>query len=375
MQRRNLLLHIVALLILVAWVGFPGPAVAQDRSNRARGDVFTSGSQGPCREHPPYDCRCPVRQKGALEVENKRHQGAVVYFQSALERAKRTLTTRTSLAKSKQESRLAQKGYDEEVKKWTDALREEERFHACRVDGIQKGCPSGWERDCQPRPPGNEGGQSPRRSPTRADETKADPKPHPVQNCKNATGYVIPRVVSRLGGVAFNTTARQQIEVGRLLKYEGANLPRLRRGSIVAVGKSTICFNCFGYAADQRNPPGWVDNGGPVQKGAEKMGARGITAAATQEELFKFYDEHGWGPPIYFTQVTSDGQQPKPGELWIVLYATKGTTSWAPQHAAIWTADAVYAKMGEFGTFRFDSLDQMTGGKFGEPWVVLKRKP
>jgi hypothetical protein len=44
------------------------------------------------------------------------------------------------------------------VKTWTEALKEEERLHTCRVGEIQNGCPSGWEKTCAPQPPGRDDG-------------------------------------------------------------------------------------------------------------------------------------------------------------------------------------------------------------------------
>ena len=43
------------------------------------------------------------------------------------------------------------------------------------------------------------------------------------------------------------------------------------------------------------------------------------------------------------------------------------------QHAAVWTNKGVYAKMGELGVFRFDSINQMTGGDFGQVVKMFKR--
>lgn len=62
-----------------------------------------------------------------------------------------------------------------------------------------------------------------------------------------------------------------------------------------------------------------------------------------------------------------------PGEDRAVLYATRGPQGFMYQHAAVWTNKGVYAKMGELGVFRFDSINQMTGGDFGQVVKMFKR--
>ena len=139
-------------VILLVVVALPPIAVAQQPRSPQQGNVFSSG--GPCREQPPFDCRCPVRQQGMLTVEHQRNHGRMQFLQGNLERADGTLQRGLSQTHNHQERQNVQKTYNQEVKTWTDALKEEDRLHTCRVDEIQNGCPTGWEKTCAPKPPG-----------------------------------------------------------------------------------------------------------------------------------------------------------------------------------------------------------------------------
>lgn len=140
------------VVLLLVGMALSTRAVAQQPRSPQQGDVFSGG--GPCREQPPFDCRCPVRQKGMLTVEHQRHHGRMQFLQGTLQRADGTLQRGLSQTHHHQERKNVHKTYNQEVKTWTEALKEEERLHTCRVGEIQHGCPAGWEQTCAPKPPG-----------------------------------------------------------------------------------------------------------------------------------------------------------------------------------------------------------------------------
>jgi len=153
-------------------------------------------------------------------------------------------------------------------------------------------------------------------------------------------------------------------------KDAGQRLPRLLAVQVEAVGPADPSFNCYGYAADADDPPGWVGGDGPREIPAGAAGF--VIKVSDYGGMVGFYDHHGWTPLRGVTgpAAVSRYPAPRPGEERVVLYVKDGKF----KHAALWTSHGVYAKMGDLGTFRFDSLNQMAGGFFGEPWVVLQPK-
>jgi hypothetical protein len=122
-------------------------------------------------------------------------------------------------------------------------------------------------------------------------------------------------------------------------------------GKLLAILPSAPRFNCYAYACDPnpKNLLNWI--------GPRFQGRSGIN-------LIQIFMNHGWHqinhPPT---------APPPPGTAYIALYMLHDTF----QHAAVWTADAVYAKMGELGAFQFSSLAQLAGGMYGEPKVYLSQ--
>ena len=166
----------VAIVALILLIVFPAVPITQQRGQQ-RGDVFSSG--GACREQAPFDCRCPTRRDGLLRGEDQRNRGRVNFIRGNLQRAEHNLERGLELSNNARERQRVQRIYDQEIKTWTNALREEERLYGCRVAEIRKGCVSGWEQSCSPTQSArNDGGPLPPRTPNpRPNHEKPDPFP------------------------------------------------------------------------------------------------------------------------------------------------------------------------------------------------------
>jgi hypothetical protein len=153
-------------------------------------------------------------------------------------------------------------------------------------------------------------------------------------------------------------------EVKKLLDQEGKNLTNLTHGRITTVGPSTPLYNCYAYAADSKNPEsiGWV-----AGKEGAPPGAQTIVHVNTLADLLAFFKQHGWN--LVGTGLTPPAL-PQGTEM-VAIYSLNGSAT----HAALVTPGGVYAKMGQLGTFRFDSVDQMEGGTFGYPSWWLAKSP
>jgi hypothetical protein len=148
-------------------------------------------------------------------------------------------------------------------------------------------------------------------------------------------------------------------------------LPNLLNGKIETWGKSTWQFNCYGYATGfdnpyQTHPSGWV-----APKDMTPLQARPWWQPVNSStDLWELFQKHGWGPqvvPFDPNRLSSEGG------TWAVFYATQQNGRGFLQHAAIWTSHGVFAKMGQLGTFRFDSLEQMVAPNyFGRPWKMMQ---
>jgi hypothetical protein len=143
------------------------------------------------------------------------------------------------------------------------------------------------------------------------------------------------------------------------MEEKPARLPDLQSGILEAWGRSNVSYNCYAFAVDRRNPTYWV---GPRAKGFPKRA--GDIPIASPDDLFDFYSGRGW------KEIPLTDTPPSPGEERVVLYARPGGYY---EHAAVWTSTAVFAKMGELGVFRFDSIDQMIGPAFGQPAKMFSR--
>jgi len=136
-------------------------------------------------------------------------------------------------------------------------------------------------------------------------------------------------------------------------------LPGLTDGTLEAWGRSNPAFNCYAYAVDRQRPTGWV---GPRFNGQARQGDIPI---GSPQALFSFFTSRGWRE-IPYTEAP-----PPAGEERVVLYARAGGYY---EHAAVVTAQGVFAKMGELGVFRFSSVHQMTGPAFGTPTKMFSRR-
>lgn len=130
-------------------------------------------------------------------------------------------------------------------------------------------------------------------------------------------------------------------------------LPNLLEGKLEAWGRSDPSYNCYAFAANPYDPKKvWA---GPRVGDPHE----GDTPIETSEQLLKFFEDTGWEeiPLIKF-------RPPVGGEERVVLFQNdQGEYT----HAAFWDQRGILAKMGEYGVFRFSSLDQMTGPAFGRP--------
>jgi hypothetical protein len=66
-------------------------------------------------------------------------------------------------------------------------------------------------------------------------------------------------------------------------------------------------------------------------------------------------------------RILNSSANPIGGEERVIIFQTPDGS---PQHAAMWDARGIFAKMGEFGVFRFESIDQMVGPLYGRPVQV-----
>jgi hypothetical protein len=153
-------------------------------------------------------------------------------------------------------------------------------------------------------------------------------------------------------------------ETEKLLVREFIDLPNLREGPITEVGPSSDQYNCYAYAANRSNPGsiGWVaGKEGPPADAQKWVGFH------TRDELLNIvYKPQGWRVVSY----DPNKEHPVPPTGLVVIYLDSYDN---PTHAAFVDSSGVYAKMGQLGTFRFGSLDQMAGGSYGYPGVWLER--
>ncbi|MGE0744050.1 MAG: hypothetical protein AB7K86_02335 [Rhodospirillales bacterium] len=143
------------------------------------------------------------------------------------------------------------------------------------------------------------------------------------------------------------------------LENKPNRLPGLTGGALEAWGRSTPSYNCYAYAVNPQRPTGWV---GPRFNGQPRQGDIPIRSP---QALFDFFTSRGW------TEIAYTDAPPPAGEERVVLYARPGGYY---EHAAVVTAQGVFAKMGELGVFRFSSVQQMTGPAFGAPAKMFARR-
>jgi hypothetical protein len=160
-------------------------------------------------------------------------------------------------------------------------------------------------------------------------------------------------------------TINKDVEI--LVEKEGQDLPNRLKGEIEAVGPATHEFNCFGFAVDPYDPysVGWV----PGREGIPTNPApQRVPRIRGDVDLLNLFTSHRWKVTPF------DQNPPTDQEERVVLYAYKDSEgAWQYTHAAVWRSDGIFAKMGQLGTFRFESLEQMAGGTFGNPHAMLKR--
>lgn len=143
----------------------------------------------------------------------------------------------------------------------------------------------------------------------------------------------------------------------KTVDYDTNKLPNLFNGNVVAWGGSDPSYNCYAYAIPT-TPLEWIGN---------RVNGPGDVSLRGDRDLFSLFTNQGWTDiPVTLSPLA-------PGEDRAVLYATRGPQGFMYQHAAVWTNKGVYAKMGELGVFRFDSINQMTGGDFGQVVKMFKR--
>jgi hypothetical protein len=146
----------------------------------------------------------------------------------------------------------------------------------------------------------------------------------------------------------------------RTVEYETGRLPHLFEGGVTTWGRSNVSYNCYAYAISPAQPLPWIGpRVGPARPGDIAVGA--------PEALFQQFTSHG------FTEIPVTLAPLAPGEERAVLYATQANGQYSYQHAALWNSKGVYAKMGELGVFRFDNINQMTGGGFGQVVKMFRR--
>lgn len=177
----------------------------------------------------------------------------------------------------------------------------------------------------------------------------------PLPSPYDQLSYVPPQCIPLL------QTDWREFEYCMLMTIENQpnRLPSLASGTVETWGRSSTSYNCYAYAADRRHPGPWV---GPRFNGRPHPGD---VAIRSPQELFDFFTRQGW------TAVPYTAAPPPPGEERVVLYARSGGYY---EHAALVTAQGVFAKMGELGVFRFSSVDQMVGPAFGVPTKMFSKR-
>ena len=116
---------------------------------------------------------------------------------------------------------------------------------------------------------------------------------------------------------------------------------------------------------------GWIRgmNEAPAPAGAQK-----VVTIKGDLDLVRLFGAHGWQLPAKpWPKPGEAALAPKPGQVFAVLYGAKQGDGFSLTHAALWTSDGVYAKMGQLGTFKFQNVAQMSGGAFGNPVLYLTR--
>jgi hypothetical protein len=143
----------------------------------------------------------------------------------------------------------------------------------------------------------------------------------------------------------------------KTVEFDTGRLPNLMSGGFQAQAPSSPTYNCYAYAIPE-DPLRWV---GPR---ANLPAQPGDIAVSNPSQLFNLFKSAGW------TEIPVTRSPLSAGEQRAVLYATQGVNF---QHAALWTSQGITAKMGELAAFRFQSLDQMTGGNFGQITKMFTR--
>ncbi len=135
-------------------------------------------------------------------------------------------------------------------------------------------------------------------------------------------------------------------------------MPRLKRGKYEAWGRSNRGYNCYAYAVS------------PYDPSKTWFGARvGEPASASYRDFVAFIEGMGWRRADVGTadRILNSTANPTGGEERVIIFRNPAGS---PEHAALWDARGILAKMGEYGVFRFESLDQMAGPLFGRPAEV-----
>lgn len=136
------------------------------------------------------------------------------------------------------------------------------------------------------------------------------------------------------------------------------DLPRLRRGKYEAWGQSNRGYNCYSYAVNAYDPTkSWV--------GTRKID----NSEMSYRQFINVIEGKGWIRADNRTadRILNSSANPIGGEERVIIFQTPDGS---PQHAAMWDARGIFAKMGEFGVFRFESIDQMVGPLYGRPVQV-----
>lgn len=150
------------------------------------------------------------------------------------------------------------------------------------------------------------------------------------------------------------------------VELKPGRLPNLNKGRLEAWGKSNAGYNCYAYAATPYDPAKvWV---GPRSANGPRPGDYSITSF---DQLMGHLKSNGWQEvdPAVMKDIVDRNVTPRRGEERVVIYRDRYE---GPQHAAFWDERGILAKMGEFGVFRFSSLDQMVGPAYGRPTIMLR---
>lgn len=149
----------------------------------------------------------------------------------------------------------------------------------------------------------------------------------------------------------------------RILEVEPGRLPNFFKGSVTTWGRSNVSYNCYAYAINPDQPGPWI---GPRAPGDPAR--PGDIHIQTPQDFLQQFTSHG------FTEIKVTQAPLAPGEERAVIYYN--STPPYPigyTHAALWTSTGVYAKIGELGVFRFDNINQMTGGSYGQIVKMFRR--